>query len=50
MLGVGLAVFGLTIEGLFLERFSRKDVMPELRARRAAAINLEAFEGVTEGG
>ncbi len=50
VLGVGLAVFGLTIEGLFLERFSRKDVMPELRAKRAAAINLEAFEGVTEGG
>ena len=46
VLGVGLAVFGLTIEGLFLERLSRRDVMPELRAKRAAAINPEAFEGV----
>ena len=46
VLGVGLAVFGLTIEGLFLERYSRRDVMPELRAKRAAAINPEAFEGV----
>ena len=47
VLGVGLAVFGLTIEGLFLVRLARKDVMPELRASRAAAVNPEAFEGVT---
>ena len=46
VLGVGLAVFGLTVEGVFLERLSRRDVMPELRAKRAAAINPEAFEGV----
>ncbi len=48
VLGVGLAVFGLAFEGLFLIRYSRKDVMPELRAKRAAAINPEAFEGVSE--
>ena len=47
VLGVGLAVFGLVVEGLFLERYAQKDVMPELRARRAAAIIPEAFEGVT---
>lgn len=47
VLGVGLAVFGLAIEGLFLVRYSRRDVMPELRAKRAAAINPEAFEGVS---
>ena len=47
VLGVGLAVMGLTIEGLFLVRCSQKDVMPELRARRAAAVNPEAFEGVS---
>ena len=46
VLGVGLAVFGLAIEGAFLVRYSRKDVMPELRASRAAAVNPEAFEGV----
>ena len=46
VLGVGLAVLGLTIEGLFLERYAQRDVMPELRASRAAAINPEAFEGV----
>ena len=45
--GVGLAVFGLAIEGAFLVRCSQRDVMPELRARRAAAVNPEAFEGVT---
>ena len=48
VLGVGLAVFGLAFEGLFLIRYSRRDVMPELRAKRAAAINPEAFEGVSE--
>ena len=48
VLGVGLAVFGLAFEGLFLIRYSRKDVMPELRAKRAAAVNPEAFEGVSE--
>ena len=48
VLGVGLAVFGLALEGLFLIRYSRRDVMPELRAKRAAAINPEAFEGVSE--
>ena len=47
VLGVGLAVFGLAIEGFFLVRLARKDVMPELRASRAAAVNPEAFEGVT---
>ena len=47
VLGVGLAVFGLAIEGAFLVRYSQRDVMPELRASRAAAVNPEAFEGVT---
>ena len=47
VLGVGLAVFGLAVEGVFLVRYSRRDVMPELRASRAAAVNPEAFEGVT---
>ncbi len=46
VLGVGLAVFGLTIEGAFLVRYSQREVMPELRASRAAAVNPEAFEGV----
>ncbi|MDE2794429.1 MAG: hypothetical protein OXL34_06380, partial [Gemmatimonadota bacterium] len=47
VLGVGLAVFGLTIEGAFLVRYSQREVMPELRASRAATVNPEAFEGVT---
>lgn len=47
VLGVALAVFGLTIEGLFLVYQARRGVMPELRAQRAAAVNPEAFEGVT---
>lgn len=47
VLGVGLAVFGLTIEGLFLVYYAQRGVMPELRAQRAAAVNPEAFEGVT---
>ena len=46
VLGVGLAVFGVTVEGVFLVCRSRRDVMPELRASRAAAVNPEAFEGV----
>ena len=46
VLGVGLAVFGLAIEGAFLVRYSQREVMPELRASRAAAVNPEAFEGV----
>lgn len=44
--GVALAVFGLTVEGVFLVRHSQREVMPELRASRAAAVNPEAFEGV----
>ena len=47
VLGVALAVFGLTIEGVFLVRYSQREVIPELRASRAAAVNPEAFEGVT---
>ena len=47
VLGVALAVFGLAIEGIFLVRYSQRDVMPELRAQRAAAVNPEAFEGVS---
>lgn len=47
VLGVGLAVLGLVVEVLFLERYSQRDVMPELRARRAAAVNPEVFEGAT---
>ncbi len=46
VLGVGLAVFGLTLEGLFLVQRAQRAVMPELRAERAAAVNPEAFEGV----
>ena len=46
VLGVALAVFGLVIEGVFLERLSRREVMPALRAQRRAAVNPEAFEGV----
>lgn len=45
--GVGLAVLGLTIEGAFLVLCSQRELMPELRASRAAAVNPEAFEGVT---
>ena len=48
VLGVGLAVFGLTIEGLFLVQRAQRAVMPELRAQRAAAVNPEAFEGISE--
>lgn len=44
--GVALAVLGLAVEGVFLVRHSQREVMPELRARRAAAVNPEAFEGV----
>ena len=47
VLGVGLAVLGLIVEVVFLERFAQRDVMPELRAERAAAINPEVFEGAT---
>ncbi len=47
VLGVGLAVFGLAVEGLFLVRYSQRDVMPELRAKRTIAVNPEAFEGVS---
>ena len=47
VLGVGRAVFGLLIEGVFLWRLSQREVMAELRACRAAAINPEAFEGVS---
>lgn len=47
VLGVGLAVFGLAVEGLFLVRYSQRDVMPELRAKRTVAVNPEAFEGVS---
>lgn len=46
VLGVGLAVFGLTIEGLFLMDGARTTVMPELRAKGAAAVNPKAFGGV----
>lgn len=46
VLGVGLAVFGLTVEGVFLVQRAQRAVMPELRAERAAAVNPEAFEGV----
>ena len=46
VLGVGLAVFGLTLEGLFLLQRAQGGVMEELRAERAAAVNPEAFEGV----
>ncbi len=46
VLGVGLAVFGLTLEGVFLVRRAQGGVMAELRAERAAAVNPEAFEGV----
>ncbi len=45
--GVGLVVFGLAVEGAFLVLYSQREVMPELRASRAAAVNPEAFEGVT---
>lgn len=48
VLGVALAVFGLGIEGLFLVRCSQRAVMPELRAQRAAAVNPEAYEGISE--
>ncbi len=46
VLGVGLAVSGLVVEGVFLAWRSRREVLPELRAKRAAAVNPEAFEGV----
>ena len=48
ILGVGLSVFGLTVEGLFLERLSRRKVMPELRAQAAGSLSTEPFEGVAE--
>ena len=47
VLGVGLSVFGLTVEGLFLERLSQRHVMPELRAQSASPLT-DAFEGVVE--
>ena len=49
VLGVGLSVFGLIVEGLFLERMSHRSVIPELRAEAAAATPFtEAFEGASE--
>ncbi len=48
VLGVGLAVFGLAVEGLFLVRAARRGVMRELRQSAGAAVNPEAFEAVTE--
>lgn len=48
ILGVGLSVFGLTVEGLFLERLSRYKVMPELRAQAARPLATEPLEGIAE--
>lgn len=49
VLGVGLVVFGLTVEGLFLERLSQRNVMPGLRARSTGhPLAGEAFEGASE--
>ncbi|MDH3224538.1 MAG: hypothetical protein OEO23_12545 [Gemmatimonadota bacterium] len=49
VLGVGLSVFGLTVEGLFLERMSQRKVMPELRTTESTATPFtEAFEGASE--
>lgn len=45
VLGVGLAVAGLIVEGVFLLACCGGAIMPELRARRAAAVNPGAFEG-----
>lgn len=45
VLGVGLAVSGLVMEGAFLVVCCGGALMPELRARRAAAVNPGAFEG-----
>jgi hypothetical protein len=38
----------LIVEGLFLERMSHRQVMPELRAEAAAVPFTEAFEGASE--
>ncbi len=48
VLGVGLSVFGLTVEGLFLERMSQRKVLPELRTEAAGTPFTEAFEGASE--
>ena len=48
ILGVGLSAFGMTVEGLFLERLSHRMVMPRLRTRARSPIVTEAFEGASE--
>lgn len=45
LIGVALAVFGLVVEGVFLVRRCRRKVVPELKARRAAAIRAGSLEG-----
>lgn len=45
VMGVGLAVSGLVVEGVFLVACCGSAVMPELKAHRAAAVNPGAFEG-----
>lgn len=45
LLGVGLAVLGLVVEGAFLVRRCRSEVVPELTARRAEAVGAGALEG-----
>jgi len=45
LIGVALAVFGLVVEGLFLVRRCRRKVVPELQARRAAALRAGVLEG-----
>lgn len=44
-LGVGLAVVGLVVEGAFLVRRCRRQVMPELQARRAEALSTSVLAG-----
>ena len=48
--GVGLAVFGLAVEGAFLVLYSQREVMPELRASRAAAVESGGVRGGDVGG
>ena len=45
VLGVGLAVVGLVVEGAFLVRRCRSDVLPELKARRAETVGAGVLEG-----
>ena len=48
LFGVALAVGGLVVEGVFLERLARRQALPSLAA--VSAITEEAMSSPSEGG